>query len=361
MFSMVLKELNTIPLIFNPQLEIKVDLDSLYYGDASLETLIDMTGVNCEYSFESLRTHIRSSNSSRQAILCNQLLNYPISSRGYKQKMIRFHRLPNVAICNCSLTHALGHRMTIYISLTGIEHIRQTNYLYREEMAVINTAMNLTSSCLKLLSSDESEEDNFNDQIGRLTSFDQSVKGNFSKYLSNRVSHLGPRAMKLFAYHFDDFLLSLLEEGGVDNCMNPKFNGMRYDENQCKLNRDFVERAILSINRGHHFTANLAGFKNAYKENPDYTLRIDRQFYRDIEFGTDEDDHIDPYIQRFVDGCVRSLYEQLRTDIVQIVEDSRLMYYFDIGVDIRCLDPNRDLVCHNEEALTCMQTLLQIP
>jgi hypothetical protein len=80
MFSMVLKELNTIPLIFNPQLEIKVDLDSLYYGDASLETLIDMTGVNCEYSFESLRTHIRSSNSSRQAILCNQLLNYPIST-----------------------------------------------------------------------------------------------------------------------------------------------------------------------------------------------------------------------------------------------------------------------------------------
>jgi hypothetical protein len=320
-----------------------------------------MTGTNCEYSFESLRTHIRSSSSSRQAIMCNNLLNYPISIRGYKQKQIRFHRLPNVVMCQCHLGHALGHRMTIYISFTGIDYIRQTNYLYREEMAVINTALNMTSSYMKLLASSDPTMEEFADQIGRLCSFEQKVKGSFSRNIMNRVSHLGPKAMRLFAKHFDKALLTLMEHGGLMTCMDPKFNGMRFDDDKCELKSEYVQKAIVAVNRGHYYTANLAGFKNCYKEKTEFTFRMDRHFYEREGFNPANGDHIDKYIQLFVDESLARLYEHIRTQVIEIIPAADEMYYFDIGVDIRCLDDNIALVSLNQESLSCLESLLELP
>jgi hypothetical protein len=320
-----------------------------------------MIGGNCEFSFESLRTHIRSCKSSRQAIMCNHLLNYPISIRGYKQKQVRVHRLPNNFLCYCNLGQALGHKMAIYIFFTGVEFIRQTNFLYREEMAVINSALNITTYFLKLSVPDDEDMESIADQVGRLGSFETKVKGVFSNYIVNRTTHLGPNAMKQFAKYFDEALVSLMEPDGVSNCMNPMYNGMRYDDDKCQLKREYVEKAIVALNRGHYFTANLAGFKNCYKEKPEYTLRLDHDFYRNEENGNGGPALLNEHIQRFVDRTVTHIYDHIRTEVIEIVAGSEEMYYFDIGVEISCLDPNIDLVSLGPESLACMQELLELP
>lgn len=344
----------------HPHLELKPDCDSVYFGHEEFESLVVMIGGNCEFSFESLRTHIRSCKSSRQAIMCNYLLNYPISIRGYRQKQVRVHRLPNVFLCHCNLGQALGHKMSIYIFFTGVEFIRQTNFLYREEMAVINSALNLTSYYLKLSFPNDESMQSIADQIGRLGSFETKVKGVFSKYIVNRTTHLGPKAMKVFAKYFDEALLSFMEPGGVENCMDPMYNGMRFDDDKCQLKKEYVEKAILALNRGHYFTANLAGFKNCYKERPEFTLRLDRDFYRIQEEVNGGEVPLNEYIQKFVDRSVKKIYRHLRTEVFQIAEGLEEMYYFDIGVEIRCLDDNVDLVTLGSESLFCMQELLEL-
>jgi hypothetical protein len=355
--------MDTIPLIDLPLLEIKVDIDSLYFGAPDLATLVGMTGENCMYNFESVRKHIRSSAGSRFSIECGDLANYPISSRGFHPKKIPFHRLPNVVICNCFLTEALGHKMTIYLSFTGVERLRKTNYFYRDEMAVINTALNLTVSHMKDKALTDDTIKIFADQIGRLTSFEQQVVGDFGKVIENRTSSLGPKAMKVFAQLFDRALTSINCEDGIDLCLDPKFNGMRFDKGKCLLKRAYISKALDALNKGHYFTANLAGIKNVFKERTEFTLTMDEAYYS----GSSDDNLFYPgmttngRIQSFVDLCVNTLYTQLKTKIVEVLPEKQDIYFFDIGVELSSLDSNLDFVSLTNPAFENLQRILEEP
>jgi hypothetical protein len=348
------------PLIDEPLIEVKVDLDSLYYGASSLEDLVGMTGNHCMYTFDSLRSHIRSSTSSRFSIECGNLSNLPITNRGFNPKKIGFHRLPNVAICNAHLKEALGYKMTIYISFSGTERVRQTNYFYREEMAVINTAMNLAISLMKTNVKHDATLKPFGDQIGRMTKFETKVKGQFGKTLKNHTFSVGPRAMLLFAQQFGMAMEMLKTDQGIPTCMDSKMNGMRFDKDKCTLKEAYVAKAIKELNKGHYFSANLAGIKNVFKERPEYTLQMDAAYYESLPY-EDEDLSTNDLVQNFVNQCVQRLYEELRTKIIQIVTHAQFVYYFDIGVDVSSLDPELDLVTLSAPLSDCVETILGKP
>jgi len=321
------------------------------------EDVVRMNGDSCSYSFESLRKHTFASTGSRFSIECNGLYNYPISNRGFNPKTIGLHRLPNVKLVDCTLEKAGGHKMTIYISFSGVDKIRQTNYFYREEMAVINSAMNLASFNMSLRASSDSDYADVRDQIGRLNSFETKVKGKFGKILMNRKSSLGPKAMRLFAEMFDRALISFEGSDGVKVCTDPKMNGMRYDAGCSLLVDANVAKAITALNRGHYFTANLAGIKNTFKERPDLTLTLDDAYHDNF----DEDEREgDAYvcIQKFVESRVRLLYRELRTEMIQVVEDSDFLYYFDVGVEITSMDDALDLVTLTTPADEALRVIL---
>jgi hypothetical protein len=332
-----------------------------------LVLLIAMIGTNCMFTFESLRSHIRASKGSRLSVECGDLRNYPISSRGYKPKRVGYHRLPNVALITCHLQRALGHRMTIYISFTGVERLRESNFYYREEMAVINTALNLAVSNMKTLAADNPEFQVYADQIGKLSSHETKVKGDFAANLVNRTESLGPGAMGIFARQFDLAFASLQNGRGLDFCMDPKLNGMRYNKGESLLKREYVAKAIKALNQGHYFTANLAGIKNTYKERDDFTMTMNEAFYatsepdRQFEDGSD----INELIQEFVSDKVKQLYTELRTDIFKMDPDLELplneVYFFDIGVEFTSLDEDLDLVSLATPGYEMLDKILKEP
>jgi hypothetical protein len=353
-----------IPLVEEPLVQVKVDIDSLYYGADSLEELVNMTGKKCQYTLNSVTDHFYSSTGSRFKIQCGGLNNYPISSRGFRTKEISFHRLPNVILFKCSLNSAPAHPMAIYISFTGVERIRQTNMFYQEEMSVINTALNLTVFTMKSFSTTDVDLLEYADQISRLPVFETKVKGQFKKNVKDSKSFLGPKAMLLFASTFDTCLKSLQGETGLGNCLNPKFNGMRYDDGKCLLEENNVILAIKSLNKGHYFTANLAGIKNVFKELPTLRLLLNEEYYLGSDVSLDEfDESPDVFekVQTFVDESLKRLYDVLRTRMVEIVPGEESIYYFDVGVELSSLDPDLDLVTLMTPAYTSLDTILQQP
>jgi hypothetical protein len=353
------KKLKVSPLTEYPLLKVKVDIDSLYYGAPTLEELVEVTGSKGRYSMSSLRSHFFASTGSRFSIECGDLVNYPITNRGFNPKKIGFHRLPNVVLADCLLEKACGHQMTIYISFTGVERIRQTNFFYKEEMAVINSAMNLAVYDMKIGTRTNAELNEVADQISRFPTFETKVKGDFGKNLKNRRTVIGPKAMKMFARKFDEALLSFELGGGVKTCMDPKFNGMRYDTNKSELAEVNVKKAIEALNKGHYFSANLAGIKNSFKERSDLSLTMDAHFYsnRIIETSTEPFNAFE-HIQAFVQSKVPILYEELRSEIMQVVRGSQFIYYFDIGVELASLDPKLDLVTMTEPANAALVEIL---
>ena len=338
---------------------LKLDLDSGYFIFPELHGLIVMIGTKARFVLGSLRKHTFASTGSRFGLECGALYNYPISNRGFYPKNVGYHRFPNVQVCDAMLEQIAGHKLTVYISFTGVEKIRQSNFFYKEEMAVINSAMNLAMYKMKVGAARNTELREVADQMSRFTIFETKVKGEFGKNLKNKNLVIGPKAMQLFAKQFDLALESFQTIDGVKCCMDPKMNGMRYDTNKCELVDENVRKAIERLNRGHHFSANLAGVKNVFKERTDLTLSLNAQFYNAIPDSEDFD--VNATIQEFVESKVPVLYEELRTTIFEISPGSDAIYYFDIGVELTSLDRYLDLVTLTDPADKALRKILEKP
>ena len=295
----------------------KADVDSVYYGTETMTKMNNMTGDNCMWSVNSLLSHTYSSTGSRWCIDCRDLNNHPILLRGLKAGTIGYDRLPNNHIFDCNLKAVPGHRMAIYITLTGVGSVRKTNYLCHEELAIVNAALNLGAITLR----DQNPEILHRDDPARFPKFETKVKGKFRRYIKARTHTFGPETMKVFATKFDEALDGILKQSDedIETVMTPEYHGMRHDLSGLCPKK--YRLAIATFKRGYHYTASLAGIKGVFKENPRFIK----------EFGSHNMDEW----ENFVMSSSSEGYDYLKDKMFQnAVLTENDIYHFDLGLEV---------------------------
>jgi hypothetical protein len=299
----------------------KFDVDSIYFGAHTLKRLVDMCGKNCQFSFNSLLYHSNSAMGSRFSIDCRDLKYHPLLLRGLNAGAIGYERLPNIRLCDCHLNAVPGHVMSIYITLTGVDRIRQSNHLCHEELAIINAALNLATCGLK----QKRVHQLYNDSVMRMPKFETKVRGKFGNHVKNSRVSFGPNVMEGFAKLFDDSLKKILERTDLIKFLDPTWTGMRFDNKQ-GLDRVKLNAARECLKRGVHFTASLAGIKDIFKEDETFIAGFNTTLlneYNSTEFS------------RFIETGTHNAYNFLRKKVfVKSVVNEKDIYHFDLGLEI---------------------------
>jgi hypothetical protein len=301
----------------------KLDADSVYYGSPTCNRLVGMCGTECQFSINSLLQHNYASSGSRWSMDCRALTNHPITLRGYEAGCVNYNRLPNTHVMDCHLKSMPGNIMSIYITLTGVERIRKTNFFYLEEVALVNAALNLASMEIKTT---ESESDIFNDTSMRIQYFETKVRGKFSKHITNRRENVGVQSMRNFSDYFDKALAYILADTEWERFMNPDYSGMKFDKGDGLCKKKF-KAAIETFKRGIYYSANLAGVKESFKET--------NTFIRHFNDGKEENKYTQTKWTEFIKKSSDHAYDFLKDEVFKgALKTPRDVYHFDIGLEI---------------------------
>lgn len=261
---------------------------------------------------------------SRYSMDCRGLENTPMTLRGFNAGTFNYSRMPNIPICECYLKEIPGHTVSIYLTFTGVKRLRKTNFLYLEELAIVNAAKNLAIMTMK---SDDSESlDKYRDIIKGFVKSESSVRGGYRRYQANSRKSFGPQVMRIFAGLFDESLDVIINSDDILTYMAPTYTGMRFDVDDGGLCPQKLKEAAESLKRGVHFTANLAGIKEVFKENPDYIRHFD---------GTRDNRCSQRKVNAFVKKSVKSAYKYMRDEVFHSpLREPVDPYQFDIGLEI---------------------------
>jgi hypothetical protein len=295
----------------------KMDVDSVYFGASTLSKISSMAGTKCAFSLKSKLCHTSSAFGTRFSLDCRELRDHPILLRGLKAGTIGYDRLPNIRIAECYLSAVPGHVMSIYLTLTGVERLRRTNYFCFEEVAIINAAMNLATLTMK----SSNEEMLYRDNVLRFPKFETMVKGSFGRYIACYTHPFGSQTMKLFSSFFDKALNVILSHSKIEVFMKPLWAGMRYDNGQSGYNTKKLKAAVATFKRGMHYTANLAGIKDVFKENPDFCKDFDDLNSNDWN--------------EYVEVTTNKAYLFLKNEMfpnAKLTEND--IYHFDLGLEV---------------------------
>jgi hypothetical protein len=211
--------------------------------------------------------------------------------------------------------------MSIYLTLSGLDRVRKTNYFTHEELAIINGALNLASFVLKTKNSDIL----YNDSVMRLPKFETKVRGKYGNYVKNSRVNFGPNAMKKFSEVFDNALQKICEMDDLVTFLTPLYTGMRFDDGE-GLDPIRLKAAAECLSRGVHFTANLAGIKDIFKEKESFIAEFNTDFskqYNDADW------------ERYMKGVTEDAYKFLKKEVfVNSVVSDKDIYHFDLGLEI---------------------------
>jgi hypothetical protein len=291
-----------------------------------------MCGEKCQFTLNSLSYNSSGATATRNSLDCRDLPSEPLTLRGHDAGIIGSHRLPNTRVAECYFKEIPGHVMSIYLTFTGVKRVRKTNNLYLEELALINSAMNAAMITLK--ADNRKALDKYRDVINKFTKVETPVRGEYKKYQSNSKKSLGPKVMSIFAQYFDISLKAICEDDNISKYMTSTYSGMHFDEGDEGLSLTKLEEAAISLNRGVHFTASLAGIKEVFKENPKYM----REFS-----GTADDQCTQTKMTSWVNQAVSDAYDFLRNDVFFTPEmnsdhanhfEISDPYHFDIGLEV---------------------------
>jgi hypothetical protein len=281
-----------------------------------------MCGTECSFSVNSRTYHNNSSTGSRWSVDCRQLKNHPMTVRGYEAGCISMDRLPNMRVFDGHLKAIPGNIMAIYITLTGVERIRKTNYLYLEEVAVINAALNLAGMSVK---TSPGASDTYNDTSIRIQYFETKVRGKYSKHLTNKRETVSPISMKNFVRYVDDALAFILKSNDPTKYMHWIYSGMKFDKGD-GLDKDKFLAAIETMKRGVYFSASLAGVKETFKERKEFI------YHFNVGPGTA---YSDPAWNKFIEEASEEAYDFMKNKLFKdAIIGATDVYHFDIGLEV---------------------------
>lgn len=302
-----------------------------------MNDVVKACGTNCVWSLNSLTKRTGSTTGSRFALDNRELHNNPITGRGLRLQQLNLKRTPNIQLFCCHLKEFPAHRMPIYLHWVGLERARDTNYFTYNEVAVINMVLNLTR--LFLVHQDEERHESMTDQLSKLKLFETTVPGPSEKSLKAHTYRLSSFSMLEFSQVFMDSLYTLsTDEDEFDQAFTKYMTGMDFlNDLGEKVHKGYMKTFCRSLNHNCFFVASLAGCKEAFHENDDFSFKFQSEDHLNIE-----------KLQQILKRTTSDIYKSLREKVFvcKVVEekprrtppkyrrdDGGIQYHFDFGIE----------------------------
>ena len=243
-----------------PNFHMKVDVDSVYAYNKSLEDLLrDCGSETSVLMMPSITVHSRTANGSRFFVDTRYLADKPLI-RGSPARKVGMEKFPNVYLGK--LTFPRFHRpLDIYLFNIAAMRVSKVAMFTKVEMAVINAALNMARELSKIDSCDKQYlEKSFMD----FHTFKSCYGDNNSKAATNDVNEMTTEEMTLFS---SKFMCALAMIAGDDNAQlqfwRKTYHQIRSDKEFTVGRREMVE-AAKELSKGAMYVATLPGVKKGF-------------------------------------------------------------------------------------------------
>ena len=289
-----------------PNYHMKVDIDSLYAYNRSFKTLLqDCSAENCMLTLPATTAHTQTANGSRFFIDTVNMQNKP-KIRGINARKIGMEKFPNISIGTLSLRE-LHRPLTIYFYNMATPKITSTNMFTKEELAVLNTVLNMARE----MSKDEAISNDRQDLEKSFLDFHpfKSTYGTISARSCTRdYNELTMEEMIIFAKNMEISLKQVADNESEYPFWLPKYYQIISDE-PFTISREKLVETAKELNAGATYVASLSGVKKFFN-----TTEYQREPRDSQEFLRKYQDRLIDNEERLVDEANQLLMEEHDAD-----------------------------------------------
>jgi hypothetical protein len=343
---------------------VQMDIDSVYFQQQSFQNLVAMLGENWAFKTWSLKDRYNDGmRGTRIAFDCTQMApgTKPMAG-GYPANVFRLDRLPSIRVADCSIPGLPGYTAVIFLSLIHCPRLRISGLMTTTEIGIVNTILNYAVHSAK-------EENLFPRILGMLPKF--RLKSSNTIVTANFVNsnHSMPfEVMRALAQKIDQSISTLsamTTENLLTTIKSETWNGTRIQKVYFGTDRassvlgsdEDIIRSFAMFSKGLLWTFSLAGVKNHFKTNKDFTLHLPRESLLD---GSAQR-KTELFVKTTMSDLKKMLIEQIFPRYVRVgnddtidmdnnqrpkvlsERDERGIFHFDIGLDFLPSNPNVDL------------------